>query len=251
MKLYIIGDLHLSFASDKPMDIFGAQWENHAERIRKWWESTVAEEDIVIINGDISWALKTEDAVPDLIFVNNLPGRKVIMKGNHELWWTSLTKLDSLKRLHNLDKIEFMYNNSIYIQEKNVIICGTRGWKSPGDADFSEADAKILRREAMRFEMSVNDGIGKTENISRQPTNMIAIFHYPPFCFSKRDTDGEMLAEIHKYGIKRCYFGHIHGLSNAKYDENGDVLPVWKNGDTEFYLTSCDYLDFRGIEIKV
>lgn len=157
-NLFVLGDLHFGQGVDKPMDIFGPQWRGHTGKIAENWRNTVAGDDVVVVNGDISWGLKLEEAVPDLILLDSLPGRKIILKGNHELWWATCAKLESVFAKHGLKTMRPLYNNAYYWPEKNVLLCGTRGWKVPENADFGADDTKIMNRELMRFSASVSYG---------------------------------------------------------------------------------------------
>ncbi|MDF2524047.1 MAG: Calcineurin-like phosphoesterase, partial [Clostridiales bacterium] len=145
MAVYAISDLHLAISIDKPMDIFGDRWINYMKKLKDNWEQVVKEEDSVIITGDISWATYLEQAVEDFRFIEALPGDKVISKGNHDYWWSTASKLDTFRTENNLSSIRFMHNNSYKLE--NIILCGTRGWKCPGDEDFSAEDRKIYDRE--------------------------------------------------------------------------------------------------------
>ena len=157
MAIYAIGDLHLSFASPKPMSIFGDNWINHEEKIRTEWLSKVKEVDTVIHPGDFSWAMKLEDTKKDFEYLNNLPGKKIMLKGNHEYWWTTVTNMKKFLEENNFKNIEFLQNNSIEVEDK--IICGTRGWTLINqDTDNSK---KIIARESLRLELSIKDAIQK------------------------------------------------------------------------------------------
>lgn len=234
MKIYTLGDLHLSSAVDKPMDIFGEKWNNHQERIKENWTRLVTAEDIVVIPGDISWAMTPEEAVSDLIYIEELPGRKILLKGNHEYWWGTMNKLKELKAAYNLNSIEFLHNDYIYIEENNLCICGTRGWKCPGGWDsgtFSAQDTKIYNREIQRLEMSLKAGREKSENI-------VCFMHFPP-CNNKWEESG-FTELMEQYQVKHCYYGHLHGPSQ-KDAINGKLAA---DLITEYHLVSGDYLNF-------
>ena len=143
MSIYVIGDLHLSFKNPKPMDIFGDNWENHEEKIKQDWLSKVKDEDTVILAGDFSWAINMEDALDDFQFINNLPGKKILLKGNHDYWWTTVTSMKRKLEQNNILNIDFLYNNSFEIENK--ILCGTRGWSLLEEQ--SEEDKKIWSAE--------------------------------------------------------------------------------------------------------
>ncbi len=203
MAVFIIGDLHLSHGVDKPMDIFPG-WSNHTELLKKNWNETVSKEDTVIIPGDVSWGMTTAEALPDLRFINDeLNGKKIIMKGNHDYWWQSMKKLEELKSAEGLENISFMFNNAFEVED--FIICGTRGWQIIGDTKSSE-DKKIMEREAGRFVLSVA-AAKKLKGYGIKKT--VAVFHYPPM-FDKFVYD-RLFDIMLDNRIEECYFGHLHG----------------------------------------
>jgi len=240
MSVYAIGDLHLAQSIDKPMDIFGAKWSNYMEQIRESWESTVTDEDTVIIPGDISWATYLEEAVLDFKFIDSLPGNKIILKGNHDYWWTTLTKLENFLLHNDFKTIKFLQNNCF--EAGSFRICGTRGWKCPGDDDFNEEDKKIYERELQRLELSlksINSKSGKKK--SGEPDedsgkNIIVALHFPPF--NSKWQPSEFIEIMKKYGVKICIYGHIHGESH-KNAFQGDLDGI------SFKLVSSDYLKFE------
>lgn len=228
MSVFVIADLHLSHGADKPMDVFGAKWENHTEKIRENWVNTVKETDTVVIVGDISWGLRFENAVDDLAFIHSLPGRKIISKGNHDLWWQSAKKLREYKEASGADSIEFLYNNA-YLAE-NLIICGTRGWVEENGA--SEKDKKIIAREAGRLNLSVKEGLKlKEENPSAE---IVCFIHYPP--------TRSLTQVMRENGIRRCWYGHLHGAIK-------ETLPQHIDG-IEVHLISADHINFKPVLIK-
>lgn len=224
MSIYAIADLHLSFDEriDKPMDIFGSQWENHAERLKENWIKTVTDEDTVIIPGDISWALVKDEAYKDIEWIHNLPGKKVITKGNHDLWWTGITKLNKL-----YDDVYFL-QNTIY-ETEGVAICGSRGWLCPGYDGFTEQDEKIYRRELLRLEASLE--MAKKAGFEE----IIGVLHYPPTNDKFQKSGFTELFE--KYGVKNVIYGHLHGKDSYKHG-----LQANYNG-VNYSLVSLDYLD--------
>lgn len=198
MSIYAIGDLHLSFSEgvEKPMDMFGLEWVNHAERVRGNWIRTVSQDDTVIIAGDISWGLHMEEALADLDWIDALPGKKVLVKGNHDLWWNSITKL---KRLY--DNIFFVQNN--YFPVGKVAICGTRGWICPGDNNFTAHDEKIYKRELIRLRFSIE------EAVHAGYMNIVGVLHFPP---TNDKLQGSGFTELFsEYGVKKVVYGHLHG----------------------------------------
>lgn len=225
MNIFAIGDLHLSFDEniEKPMDIFGPRWENHHERLKARWEETVAESDLVLIPGDISWGLKPEEALADLKWIHGLPGRKVITKGNHDLWWTSITKLNKL-----YEDMTFLQNRSFDAGD-GVFICGSRGWICPGTDGFDAHDRKIYERELLRLAFSLK------EAKSRDAKTIIAALHYPPTNDKMQGSSFTQLLE--EYGVKTCVYGHLHGRDAFKNGLQGVLNGV------EYRLVSLDYLE--------
>ncbi|HHW48716.1 MAG TPA: serine/threonine protein phosphatase [Clostridiaceae bacterium] len=228
MSIYAISDLHLALSMDKPMDIFGERWENYMEKLRIMWEQTVTSDDYVIVPGDISWATYLEQAVEDFKFIDSLPGKKIISKGNHDYWWTTMSKLEGFIYRNNFSTISFMHNNSFRIE--NVTLCGTRGWNSPGDNGFTADDNKIYNRELQRLELSLKSSIEKGGDI------IIAALHYPPF--NSKGEPTEFVNIMGRYGVKICVYGHLHGES-IKSAFNGEMDGI------EYRLVSADFLDFK------
>lgn len=244
-KVYVLGDLHFSLGVDKPMDIFGKAWENHTERICENWRRIVSPDDCVVVNGDISWGLGLEEAVPDLILLDSLPGTKIIMKGNHELWWTTLAKLTNVLKEHDLKTIRPLYNNACFLPENELLICGTRGWLAPGDEEFKAQDEKIWKRELMRFGLSLSCGRSLAEKAGRSQGEYetVVFTHYPPFVFTKREPT-EFTEMIERSGASRCYFGHVHGMTMKHKGQEG-IPPIYRSNGVQYYLTAADYLNME------
>ena len=234
MSIYVIADLHLSFLHNKPMDIFGDNWENHAEKIKYNWISKVKDEDYVILPGDFSWEIHLEDTKLDFEYLNNLPGKKILLRGNHDYWWTTISKMNSFIQKNSFKNIGFLYNNSYLIEDK--IIVGTRGWNILD----TESDNKMIKRENARLELSIQDGIKKYGN-NRE---IIAFLHYPPINKNTIEygKNTEFIKTLEKYNIHKCYYGHLHGLAHKDAIE-GDFQEI------EFKLVSADYLNFNLIKI--
>lgn len=230
MSIYAIGDLHLSFANPKPMNIFGNNWNNHEEKIKLDWISKVKEEDTVVLPGDFSWAMNLKDTKKDFEYINNLPGKKIMSKGNHEYWWTTVTNIKKFLKENNFSNIDFLYNNSIEVEDK--LICGTRGWNLNLE---SETSNKIITREEIRLENSIQDAINK--NLDKE---IIVFMHYPPII--KQNLNTGFFKILKKYNIKRCYYAHLHGNS-IKEALNGVYDGI------EFKLISADGLDFKLLKI--
>jgi len=202
MAIYGISDLHLALGMDKPMDIFGDNWENHEKKIEENWINKIKEEDLVLLPGDFSWAMYIEEAKKDFEFLNRLPGTKLLLKGNHDYWWTTLTKMKKFLEENNFKNIDFIYNNS-YLWEDKIIV-GTRGWSEQED----NAE-KIIRRENLRLEMSLKDGIEKYG----KDKEIIVCMHYPPFN-GFEELNMNFIKTMKKYNVKKCLYGHIHGAAH-------------------------------------
>ena len=234
MAIYVIGDLHLSFGVDKPMNIFGANWENHAEKIKSNWIKKVKEEDTVILPGDFSWAMYLEESEKDFEFLNSLPGRKILSKGNHDYWWTTVTKMYKFLKDKNFENIDFLYNNSYLIEDK--IIVGTRGWITNPK---SEENYKILKRENDRLKISLNSGIKQFGN----DKEIFAFIHYPPFFKEMVPEEINFRATLEKYNVSKCIYAHLHGDSHKEAIE-GEINGI------SYRLASSDYLNFDLIKLN-
>lgn len=233
MSIYVIGDLHLSFSVDKPMDIFGNNWENHAEKIKNNWIEKVKPEDTVILPGDFSWATYLEESKADFEYLNSLPGRKIMSKGNHDYWWTTVTKMNKFLKENNFENIDFLYNNSYLIENK--IIVGTRGWVTNFKAPIN---AKILKRENDRLKLSIEDGIKKYG----EDKEIIAFIHHPPFYKEPVPDELNFILTLKNYNIKKCYYAHLHSDSHKEAIE-GIIDGI------EYKLVSSDYLKFDLMKI--
>lgn len=228
MALFVMGDLHLSLSSDKSMDIFGG-WENYVERIKENWNREVSPEDTVVVPGDISWAMSLKEAVADFSYIHELPGRKIILKGNHDYWWTTAAKMNNFLAENGFDSIYILHNN--HYAYENYGICGTRGWIND---DSEPADAKVLAREAQRLETS----IASAENAGLEP---LVFLHYPPLYGNEYNPD--LLEVMYRHNIKRCWYGHIHGRKGHQNAVNGE-----RDGIV-FQLVSADYVQFCPVKI--
>ena len=216
------------------MDIFGNNWTNHEEKIKKDWDQKVEKNDLVILPGDFSWAMYLKDTDEDFKYLNNMKGKKLLLKGNHDYWWSTVKKMREFLEENNFKDIDFLYNNSYEFENK--IIVGTRGWA----ISENQEDIKIFKREALRLELSIKDGIEKYgEN-----KEMIAFTHYPPITKSTILSNelNDILRILMKYNIKKCYYGHLHGES-IKEAVEGEYFGI------NFKLVSADSLDFKLISI--
>ena len=233
MSLYAISDLHLSFADtvNKPMDVFGPEWENHAERLRIAWTEEISPDDTVVISGDISWGMSLEEAMPDLAFIDSLPGKKVLLRGNHDFWWSSMKKMRGL-----YPSIGFIQNDAF--EGEDFVLCGSRGWYLPWNIPKTaegEDNEKILRREFLRMEMSL-----KEARKIREGRKLIAAMHFPPLDAWHTDT---LFTELFRdYGVDTVIYGHLHGRHQAEAFE-GEVF------GTEYRFVSLDKLDARPIKV--
>ena len=232
MSIYAIADLHLSFSSPKPMDIFGDNWRNHEQKIKDDWIKKVTNKDLVLLPGDFSWAIDLEETYKDFEYLNSLSGKKIMLKGNHDYWWNSLKKLNEYMEKNQFKDISFLYNNS-YEFEENIIV-GTRGWVLNSN---EEEDKKILNRELLRLELSITDGIKKYG----EDKNIIVCMHYPPTNKNFLEKS-EFMKIMQKYNVKKCIYGHLHGESHSEAVE-GNI------GKIELKLVSADYLNFKLIKI--
>lgn len=220
MALYVLGDPHLSLSGEKPMDVFGSRWEDHTEKIKKAWLKTVKPEDTVVLAGDISWAMALRDAEADLGFFHALPGKKILLKGNHDYWWETLAKMNRFLEEREWEDFSFLFNNSFVID--GMAICGTRGW----EVDSFDAQAqKMIPREVQRLEHSLASAPAEAEKV--------VFFHYPPVV-GEHDP---FLSVLKKYGVRRVFYGHLHGPKAAA------TKPFVQNG-MEYTLISADALDF-------
>ncbi len=224
MAIYAIADLHLPGGDIKPMDVFGAHWADHFERISENWRSRVTEEDIVLLPGDLSWAMSLADAKPDLNAIGELPGRKVILRGNHDYWWSGIGRVrDALP--------EGMYavqNDCLYLDD--TLICGTRGWTLPGEQTNSD-DMKIYQRELLRLNMTLT----QARRLSKDKP-IVCMMHFPPLTDSVRDT--EFVDLLEQYGVADVVYGHLHG-AGLKIAFKGEHRGI------RFHLVSCDGLGFK------
>lgn len=226
MKIFAISDLHLSGTCDKPMDVFGAGWEGHFEKIKADWESKVSNDDLVLLCGDTSWGTQLSEGLVDLNSLKGLNGKKIFIKGNHDFWWNGITKLRDAA-----PDSSFYFLQNDCVKFDNVVICGSRGWTCPGSNDYTEHDEKLYLREAERFKLCFNE----VEKVRAEGDVLIALIHYPPTSPKFQETLFTKLFE--EKGVSKVVFGHIHGQTYFP-------LRTVKNG-VEYVLTSCDKVDFN------
>lgn len=227
MALYTIGDLHLCLGAPKPMDIFGGAWVGYMEKLKKGM-SAIGPEDTTVLLGDLCWALDLESAAADFAWINQIPGRKIILKGNHDYWWSTAAKFEKFCGENGFENM-CLLNNNCYAYE-DWAICGTRGWFFEEERS-GDHDEKIFKRELLRLEASLKAAGEKRK---------LVFLHYPPRYRGYECT--EILALLEKYGVRRCFYGHLHGGSHKLAMEG-----LWDG--TEFRLVSADYLGFMPLRV--
>ncbi|HCC01356.1 MAG TPA: serine/threonine protein phosphatase [Ruminococcaceae bacterium] len=228
MSLFAIADLHLSLGTNKPMDVFEG-WENYVTRLENNWRAAVGSEDTVVIAGDISWAMKLDEAVLDFRFIDSLPGHKLIIKGNHDYWWSTKKKIENFFVKNGFSSIEIIHNSAAKVGD--AAVCGTRGWLY--DAESPE-DKKIVSREVGRL----NASIDAAQKMGKKP---IVFLHYPPVYDGMECS--EIMDTIVKRGISDCYFGHIHGPAASR-------APSGKYRGVNMHLISCDHVGFTPVKVR-
>jgi len=227
MALFAIGDTHLSFTANKPMDIFGTGWADHVERLKQGFEA-VQPEDTVVLCGDLSWGMSLEEAREDFRFLNALPGRKLLLKGNHDYWWNTAAKMNRFFQENGFDTFQLLHNNCGFYGD--VALCGTRGWFY--ELDEGGQNSKVFNRELIRLETSLK-AAGEREKY--------CFLHYPPLYQGYRCE--EIIDLLERYGVSRCYYGHLHGGSHR-------LAMSGKQGEVEYHLVSGDYLGFRPLKVS-
>ena len=228
MALFAIADLHFAFSVDKPMDIFGENWKNHSEKIIASWKEHITEEDTVLLPGDLSWGMRIDEAAADLDVIYSLPGRKILLGGNHDYWWNSMKKMQQFFADNGFESLHILHNNHYAFQQYGI--CGTRGWVS---INGETADAKVLAREVQRLEVSIQSAL-------KEQLTPIVFLHYPPIYGNSYNY--EILEVLHRYAITECYYGHIHGKAH-QYAFEG----VYE--ETKMHLISGDYIQFKPVKI--
>lgn len=238
MALFTLADLHLSFSTDKPMDVFGGSWVGYEKKLKEYWEYMVRPEDTVVIPGDISWGMSLEEACEDLSFIESLPGQKILMKGNHDYWWSSMNKLEAFLLEKNFSTLRFLHNDAIFAGGK--VLCGSRGWMC--EDKMTEKDEKVLRRESLRFRLSLEKGKAIAE-MKKEETGVlpeiICFSHYPIITAAQRENP--ILDVLKEFNIKRVYYGHLH---------NWGTKPLYEEWEgITFTLVSSDYRSFTPVRI--
>ena len=226
MAIWAISDFHLSFGVNKPMNIFGENWDGYEEKLKRNWLECIREEDTVLLAGDFSWGMYLDETVDDFKFLEELPGRKIMIKGNHDYWWETLNKLNLFKKENGFNSIEFLHNN--FYEVEGFAICGTRGWEFGAGEVTGEQDKKVYEREKERFVRSLT----LAKNAGHD--NIIAMTHY------NVGINDENIEILKRFDVKLCIFGHLHGKS--------DCLVYEKEG-IKFMCTSCDLIGFMPVRI--
>lgn len=230
MALYAIGDLHLSLGTDKPMDKFPG-WQNYVSRLEDNWRRLVGEQDTVVLVGDTSWAMQLNECRADFTFLQQLPGRKILLKGNHDYWWTTATKMRQFVEANNFENLMFLHNN--FYLYNDICICGTRGWMM--DAS-EELDVKVMNREVARLRMSLEAALQQPSEIER-----VVFLHYPPVSV---DGVAQGLVDVlQEFGVRRCYYGHLHAAA-IRWAVQGNVDGI------EYRLISADSIGFAPRKIE-
>ena len=233
MSVFVIADLQLATAdSQKSMEVFGKRWKNYIQKMRDNWQRVVSDADTVIIPGDISWGLATSDALDDLLWLESLPGNKIVMKGNHDFWWSTASKLNKFFEENDIKTIKLLNNNALEVE--NYIVAGSRGWFTDKSMQNTEEDVdydKIVNREAIRLRMSLNEAVALRGDTDRE---IVVFLHFPPVW-------GEFVCSpiidiLKEYNIKRCFFGHVHGVYSCP--------DAFEFENVKFYMISADFLDF-------
>ncbi len=229
MKIFAISDLHLSVNNPKPMDIFGPTWEGYLEKIIVDWKSKVSDNDVVLMCGDFSWAIKLEETASDFEIIKNLPGKKIMIRGNHDYWWGSISAVRKI-----LPENCFAIQNDA-IKIGNYIFCGTRLWNLPDGKEQTQKDDKIYKRELIRLEMSLQ----QANKLKVSDEKIICLLHYPPYTF--KEEDSEVTAMLEKYNVYKVVYGHIHAFCKQNL--------VLEKNNIFYYLTSCDIVGNELVEI--
>ena len=235
MAIYTIGDLHLSFNENKPMSIFGENWEGYEEKVKENWTNLVKEEDLVVLPGDFSWSMYLKDTYNDFEYLNNLPGKKILLKGNHDYWWSTVNSMRNYIKENHFENIDFLYNNAYEFENK--IIVGTRGWALGEDLESK----KMINREFSRLELSIKNGL---ENYG-EDKEIVAFMHYPPIIKQNIQNNeiNDFIRILKQYNIKQCYYGHLHG-SAIKEAVEGEYFGI------NFKLVSSDSVEFDLVKVE-
>ena len=242
MALFTLSDLHLALSIDKPMDIFGSSWHDYMDKIQSNWRDTVSDDDLVIIGGDVSWATYLDELDADFSFLNALPGQKLILKGNHDYWWESITKMRNYASNKKFNTLNFLHNDAFLFGD--FLIAGTRLWNLPGTDGFNLEDKKIYERELIRLRISLESAKKLEEKSDGKSFLKIAVFHYPPVYFPEAKPDENVIEILNEFDVKLCIYGHLHGLKAMS------ALDCEERG-IRFMCASADRLHFVPCKIDL
>lgn len=215
------------------MEVFGRRWQDYIQRIESNWRRLVSDDDTVIIPGDISWALSLEESLSDMKFLDSLPGKKILGKGNHDFWWATMKKHEDFFKKNGIQTISFLYNNAYDMGD--IIVAGTRGWYNDPDATGAPDNAdfqKLINRESLRLRMSLNEALKLQKDHPEK--EIVAFLHFPPYWNGKES--GDLCSILAEYGVRRVYFGHIHGSYT--------IPPMFEYNGIMMTIVSADYLEF-------
>jgi len=229
MKVFAISDLHLSVNNPKPMDIFGPTWDGYLEKIIDDWNQKVGDDDLVLMSGDFSWAMKLAETKADFDIIKDLPGKKILIRGNHDYWWASISAVRQ-----SVPKNVYAIQNDA-LKFGDYIICGTRLWNLPDGKAQTPEDEKIYKRELIRLEMTLQSA----QKLKMGDEKIICMLHYPPYTF--KEEDNEVTAMLEQYGVYKVVYGHIHAYCKQNL--------VLNKNEILYYLTSCDLVENQLIEI--
>ena len=234
MAVYAISDLHLSFGTDKPMNVFGKIWDGYEDKIKNNWIYRVKSDDTVIIPGDISWGIDFKEALDDFKFINSLPGRKIFLRGNHDYYFSTKTKVEKFLKENNLNTLEVLHNNAYIVED--YILCGARGWGKTENSDAS-LDKKITLREEGRLKISLDEGSKLKKELQEKGVkkDILVAMHFPPFT-------GKFESIMKEYDVKKCIYGHLHGYGH-QFIKEGDIDGI------HYDMVSCDYTKFDLIKL--
>lgn len=230
MALFAIGDLHLSLGCDKPMDIFDG-WQGYVEKLESSWRDTITEQDTIVIAGDVSWAMKLENTLDDFCFLESLPGKKILLKGNHDYWWSTMSKMKRFVSENSLNSIAFMHNN--YYHVEGICVCGTRSWLFEPE---QEHDIRVMKREIGRLQASLSQA-----DKDYPESEKVVFLHYPPL-FSGMSSP-EIIEIMQNFGVKRCYYGHLHSGS-IRWAVQTEIDGI------AYKLISADAVNFAPVKIN-
>ncbi len=230
MKVFAVSDLHLSGKADKPMNVFGPDWEGHFEKIKADWRKKVTDDDVVLLSGDTSWGMYLDEGMYDVQSLAPLPGKKVFIRGNHDFWWNGITRV---RAAAPDPSFVFLQNDCVKIE--NLVIVGSRGWSCPGSTGFTEHDMTLYLREGERFRLCFRE----VQKVKKEGDLLIALIHFPPFSVKLEDTVFTELFE--ENGVNKVVFGHLHGAGYFPLKS--------EKGGIEYYLTSCDKTNFSLVRI--